>query len=473
MPPTTSVPRPSFGPAGFIAPSEAAILAGVTADINSAFGGGLNPGLSTPQGQLASTETAVIGDSNATFLLFCNQVDPALNSGRMQDAIGRIYYMERIAGNPSVQPCVCAGLDTVTIPVGVLVRDENNVLWTSTTSGQIVNGSVTINFAATVNGPTPGPATLTIYQGVFGWESCVPTGDAALGRFAETPSEYEARRLASVAVNALGILDGIKGAVLAVPGVLDAYCTENVNGTSISVGGVLLIPNSIYICVLGGDAQAIADAIWTRKAPGCGYTGNTIKTVTDPNPLYAPPAPSYQVAFQIPTIVDTSVLVTLRNSAAVPADALAQIRTAIINAFAGLDGGMRATIGSTVFASRYYGPVALLGPWAQIIEIQVGRSGAVFTGSITGNTLTVSAVTSGTIAPGQLLQDSGVPTIASGTVIQTQSGGTPGGVGTYTLSISQSVSSEGMTSTTLLNDFSVNINEAPAVSANNIQLALQ
>ena len=36
----TSVPPPTFGPKGFIAPSEADILAGVQADINAAFGGG-------------------------------------------------------------------------------------------------------------------------------------------------------------------------------------------------------------------------------------------------------------------------------------------------------------------------------------------------------------------------------------------------------------------------------------------------
>ena len=50
----TNVPSPTFGPNGVVIPSENAVLTGVQADINTALGGGVNPQLSTPQGQLAS-----------------------------------------------------------------------------------------------------------------------------------------------------------------------------------------------------------------------------------------------------------------------------------------------------------------------------------------------------------------------------------------------------------------------------------
>src|SRR5271170_7385594 len=102
VPPTTSVPFPTLGPNGFIVPAESAILAGVIADINAAFGNNLNfENLSTPQGQLASSFTAIIGDSFAVFQWLCNMVDPAYSVGRMQDAIGRIYFIERISGQPT------------------------------------------------------------------------------------------------------------------------------------------------------------------------------------------------------------------------------------------------------------------------------------------------------------------------------------------------------------------------------------
>src|ERR1700692_2424941 len=126
---STNVPNPTFGDRGFVLPTEAAILAGVQADINTALGGGVNPGLSTPQGQIASTMSAIIGDKNDTFLFFANQVDPALNSGRFQDSVGRIYFMQRIAGQPTVALATCSGLTGVVIPVGALAVDVNNVLY--------------------------------------------------------------------------------------------------------------------------------------------------------------------------------------------------------------------------------------------------------------------------------------------------------------------------------------------------------
>lgn len=62
-----------------------------------------------------------------------------------------------------------------------------------------------------------------------------------------------------------------------------------------------------------------------------------------------------------------------------------------------------------------------------------------FTGSISGAVLTVSGVAFGTIAAGAVLFGVGV---AVSTKILAQTGGAPGGVGTYTVSPSQTVSSE-------------------------------
>ena len=63
---------------------------------------------------------------------------------------------------------------------------------------------------------------------------------------------------------------------------------------------------------------------------------------------------------------------------------------------------------------------------------------SVFTGSISGTTLTVTAVSSGTLAVNQPVTGSGV---TEGTTITAEGTGT-GGTGTYTVSVSQTVSSE-------------------------------
>ncbi|WP_046901589.1 hypothetical protein [Gluconobacter oxydans] len=95
---TTSVPAASLTDAGFVAPAETDILAGVLADITAALGGNVNQALTTPQGQLAQSETAIIGDCNDRILSVFNGIDPRTASGRMQDAIGFIYFLTRNTG---------------------------------------------------------------------------------------------------------------------------------------------------------------------------------------------------------------------------------------------------------------------------------------------------------------------------------------------------------------------------------------
>jgi hypothetical protein len=470
----TAVPQPSFTTSGFVAPTEDAILDGVQEDLNTALGGNINPSLTNPTGQIATTETAVIGDNYAQFVLLTNQFDPALNSGRYQDAIGRIYFMTRIPGQSTVQGVSVAGLNNVPIQSGsITAQDQDDNLWIVGQSGTITNGSVTLNFSCAVNGPTAGPSSLSIVQAPSGVESLTITGDPVLGRNTETASEYEQRRQQSVAANSINTNDSIQGTVLAVTNVLDAFVVDNPLKTPQTINGVIVGPNSIYVCALGGSSQAICNAIWTKKPPGCGYNGNTTETVTDPNPAYNPPAPEYSVSYEVPSIVPFVMLVVLRNNSGIPSNAPSLVQTAIINAFAGLDGGSRAKIGSTVFASRYYGDIATLGNWALIISVQIGvlGSGATFTASCSGTTLTVSAVAAGTLSAGQLLQDSGV--LATGTTIVSQLSGTFGGTGTYQVSIAQTVTSETMTATNLVNDVTMTMAQAPSIVALNINTITQ
>ena len=72
------------------------------------------------------------------------------------------------------------------------------------------------------------------------------------------------------------------------------------------------------------------------------------------------------------------------------------------------------------------------------------NANASFTGSIAGTTLTVTAVSSGGISTGLTLSGTGV---TSGTIVTSQSSGTPGGTGTYVVSISQTVASTSIVAT--------------------------
>lgn len=468
---STNVPAPTFGPQGFSAPSEPVILAGRQADINAAFGGGVNPALNTPQGQLASSDAAIIGAANNEFVLMTNMFDPALNFGRYQDATARIYFLERLPARSTVTQCVCSGLTGVPIPVGAQAVAADGNIYTCTQEGQIpVGGNVTLPFACNVLGPISCPAgeLNQIYRTIPGWDSITNPADGVIGTAVESRAAFELRRQQSVAKNSIGSNPAVQGAVLEVPGVLDAYVNDNPLGTTVVIGGFTLAAHSLYVAVVGGAAADIAQAIWSKKSPGCNMNGNTSATVLDTTG-YSPPYPSYTITWETPAPLAILFAISIVNGPLVPADAITQIRAAITNAFTGADGGTRARIGSTVFASRYVTAVAIACPWAQIQSLTVGSAntpGATFTGSIAGTTLTVTSVASGTIAIGQTLVDT-TGSLVVGTKITAGSGST------WTVTPSQTVVSETMKGVaTNLNSVAVQIDQVPTINDNDIVVSL-
>ncbi len=249
--------------------------------------------------------------------------------------------------------------------------------------------------------------------------------------------------------------------MLAVPGVIDAYVTENATGSPVTIGDVTLAAHSLYVCVAGAPlASAIGQAIWTKKNPGCAYNGSTSVTVYDSNSGYSPPYPSYVVSWTTAAAKPVCFNVTLTNNAGVPSNALTLIQNAMAAAFTGADGGPRARIGSTIYASRFYAGVSLLGSWALIVDIQVGTNAAptvTFTGAIAGTALTTSGPSGGSIAIGQFVYGAGV---ATGTIITAGSGSS------WTVSVSQTVTSETMTGVAATNnDVAMDIDWVPTFAA--------
>ena len=467
----TSVPAISFTDNGYVAPAESAVVTGLNADWTSAFGGNLNTAATEPVGQFTTSQGAVIGDSNNQQVALFNGVDPAYASGRMQDAIGRIYFMTRNPPLATILQVSCGGLPNVVIPVGALIQDTAQNLYSAT--GQVTigaAGSVTAEFACTVTGPIAVPETnaVSIYQAIPNWNT-VSVVSGTVGTNVETRAAFEARRGLSVAKNSTGPAAAILGNVLAVAGVLSAYVYSNNTANPVTVQGVTLAAYALYVAAIGGTAAAVAQAIFAARGPGPPfYAGNTTVTVYDTSPGYQPPYPAYSVTFEIPAGLTIWVAVSIKNSTSVPANASALISGAILAALAGTDGGPAATIGGTVYASRFYGGIAALGPWALIVSLLLGSANSpaavIATSSISGTTLTVGSVSSGTVAIGQAVVGPGV---ADGTYITAGSGSS------WTVGISQTVASTTMDLVVpTLNDVSVNIDQLPGATALDVVVAL-
>src|SRR5574337_337813 len=374
----TNVPSVQFGTTGVVLPAEADILSGVQSDIDSAFGGGVNPALNTPQGQLAQSLTAIIGDKNNQVAEIANQVNPDYADGRWQDAIGRIYFIDRNPAQGTVVQAQCVGAQGTVIPIGAQAQDTNGNIYSCTQAGTIpASGTITLPFTCNTTGPIAceANALTTIYSAIPGWDTVGNSAAGVTGNDAESRVDFEARRRASVALNANGSVEAVRAAVLQVPGVLSCYAIDNPTSSPVTNGDVTLAANSIYVAVVGGNSNAVAQAIWSKKSAGCSYNGNTSVVVTDTNAA-GQPYPTYTVKFETPTDVPILFSVQIKASSQLPVSINQLIQNAIIGAFAGSAGGPAVQIGTTLFASRFYATVGATDPTCEVVSIQIGTSTA-------------------------------------------------------------------------------------------------
>jgi hypothetical protein len=176
----------------------------------------------------------------------------------------------------------------------------------------------------------------------------------------------------------------IYAAVLNVSGVLDAYAIENNTGATVNTGATAypVIAHSIYVAVVGGLSSDVAQAIWSKKAPGCDYNGNTSVTIYDTTYNY--PYPSYVVKYMIPAALPIKFAVSLQNNLNLPANITILVQNAIIAAFNGIDGGSRARIGSMIVAGRFYAGVAATSPYTAVLSILLGTSSPTLTNLTVG-----------------------------------------------------------------------------------------
>lgn len=372
----SSVPKIQFTPAGLIIPAETDILAGVQADMNAAFGGGLNPALETPQGQLASSQAAVIGDKNNEVALIVNQVDPQYAADRFQDAIGRIYFLTRKPATPTAVTATLGGIAGTVIPAGTFAQDTDGNTYALSGAATVgPTGTVDADFQNIQTGPIPCAAgTLTsVYQAVPGWDTITNAADGTMGANVESRSDFEYRRKNSVALNGKGTPQAIYAEVFALADVLDVYVKDNPTNATVNTGSTNypIVAHSIYVAAVGGTDAEVAAAIWRKKDVGCDYNGNTSVIIVDDSG-YSYPQPTYTVKFERPAALPVLFAVSLVNDPSLPSDIVQRIKDAIIARFNGADGTVRERIGALILASRYYGAVVAVAPNVSLISVLIG-----------------------------------------------------------------------------------------------------
>ncbi|MDM2751416.1 baseplate J/gp47 family protein [Citrobacter sp. Cs237] len=380
----TAVPDVTITENGLSVPDISDVLAGRLTDMTTALGGGASQSLSSPQGQIAQSDTEIIAQVYDKLLCLFNQVNPDYSTGRMQDGIGRIYFMDRISAQGTVVTATCIGQVGTTIPAGSSAVDTSGYIYQSIDNAIIPStGSVDVQFVNTTTGPIPcaAGALSQIYRAVSGWDSITNANPGVVGVDVESRIAFETRRKQSVARNSRNQDASTLAALLATNGVLDAYVWSNRTASTIIKGttNFPVLAHSIYICVYGGTDEDVAESIFQTYNPGANLNGSTHHSVYD-NVNYLPPYPEYDMQWQKATPTRVYFNVELDSSLNPPSDITSQVKAMIANVFNGSYEGIgKARIGSTINAGKYYAPVISISPdTVGILSLEVSLNGTTF-----------------------------------------------------------------------------------------------
>lgn len=385
----TAVPDVTITENGLLIPDVSDILSGRLTDMNASLGGGASQSLSSPQGQIAQSDTEIIAQVNDKLLCLFNQINPDYSTGRMQDGIGRVYFMNRISAQGTVVTATCIGKVGTVIPAGSSATDNAGYIYQSTDDATIpASGSVDVQFTNTTTGPIPcGAGELNqIYRAVSGWDSITNANPGVVGVDVESRIAFETRRKQSVARNSRNMDGSVLSALLETEGVLDAYVWSNRLGTAVNKGttNFSVLEHSIYICVYGGSTADIAESIFRTYNGGANMNGDTTYTVYD-NVNYQSPYPEYDMQWQTATPKRVYFKIILDASLNPPSDITTQVKDMVINVFNGeYDGIAKARIGATINSGKYYAPVISISPdTVGILLLQVSLDGTTYSPSVT------------------------------------------------------------------------------------------
>ena len=356
----------------------------------NAFGSNLSLDDATPQGVLIDDLTEQKQLDNAQLLYFFNQLNPNTADGIFQDALASIYFLQRKIATHSVVNCVCTGaagtiLNGVSSGNPAMAQSSNGDLFQCLSGGTIpASGSITLAFGAVESGPIPVSSNTVnrIYNVVSGWDTVNNTSAGVVGVAEESRANFAERIKNSLAINATGSLSSVYAHVFNCDGVTHVRVEENDTDNIVTKGGISLNPHSIYICQYGAtDTDELAEAIYNSKSAGCDTNGPNTCSYLEPTT-----GVNYQYKYYTPTTVNIYIKV---NTTAVLSSATQQlVKQALLDNFNGVDssGETAITIGSSIYASRFYKAVSALNNNTIILNnIKISTDGTNWEDSLSFN----------------------------------------------------------------------------------------
>lgn len=395
-----------FGPSGFNELTTTEIIDDINAILVDVFGSATNLNTSSPNGQFVN-QLAQMAQQNQNFmvLLTSSLYNPEVAASVWLDALCAFNGIVRGAVSSSTVTCTCSGSAGTLIGAGVLIANTNGDTFANSADVTIgVGGTVSATFVATIPGPISVLAGTVnnIVNQVYGWDSVTNPLDGVIGLPEQSDNSLRAARSTLLARYGSASLKAIYSNIVAlVPDTpQNVYVQQNDTGAPITVDGVTLIANSIYIVILGSTPADIAATIYNKKCPGVNQNGSTTYAYTD-----TPSGTVFTARWDVPTLTPVQVNISYPASGTYQPDFETQVKAAVVDNFNGtasnLPDLLAVGLNQRINVSRFVPSLLLVqNAW----DIQA---------------MTIEKVTGGTPAKDLLLPANELPTLIAANVIIT------------------------------------------------------
>ena len=257
-------------------------LEALVSSYQSIFGPEMNLEPSAPDYQLLSVFARALDDLSELILVDFASRNPQYASGVGLDLLLPLYGLTRGGATRSSVPLTLTGTPGAVLPAAPRVLDDAGYIWACQTAGIRLNESGTALVAALCETPgaisAPAGSVSRLVAPVAGLFSAVNQTAATPGTEAETDASCRRRLELAAAAPAMATVDAIRAAVLAVENVSSCIVYENAAEEADEHG---LPPHSISVVFSGGNARAVAAAVFAKKAPGIITYGTLPVPVTD------------------------------------------------------------------------------------------------------------------------------------------------------------------------------------------------
>ena len=263
-------------------PSYEDRLENLISSYRNIFGPEINLTPSSPDYQLLSVFAKALDDLSQIILVDFASRNPQYASGVDLDLLLPLHGLVRGGATYSTVVLQLSGTPNAVLPSAPQALDDRGYIWACQTAGIQLdeNGSAVVMAICT----TPGAITAAagtvrhLVSPVSGLSSVVNPNPANPGAEAETDASCRNRLKAAAAASSVSSLDAIRSGVLSVPNVTSCIVLENNEDAADARG----IPgHSICVLFAGGNAYAVAQKVFDKKAPGIGTYGNLSLPVTD------------------------------------------------------------------------------------------------------------------------------------------------------------------------------------------------